>query len=434
MNVDPFTSRPIAIDRIFVNLLNPRHEPMAAESKAIEYLCEKENIYALAGDISKHGLNPLELFGLTPIDNRKFDPKNPAYYVLEGNRRFCALKLLSDPELAPPHLRKHFEKLAQNWAPIKSVHAVIFSSPDEARIWMDRIHNGLQGGIGRKDWNAEQKQRFDGGNKNKLAQALLDYAEQANMLTPAERHRKLTTAQRFIGNDVFREILGLDQSDPDGLKRTRPKQDFDTLLRRFIRDLVGGKDVHSRMNKSEIIDYARKFSDLQGVTSERIEPEALSAPTASPARPTQSGRKTPRKPQKITHVQYHDEIFRALRTLGNEKLQSLYHSICSIDLDPHTPIISVGVWSFFETLTACVGRGASTSFDAFFSKQKLTSYGITGETVSCRSAMERIRDYGNTTKHHPISATFNGDQLNNDMNALKEVILKCIEEAIAKAT
>jgi hypothetical protein len=47
-------------------------------------------------------------------------------------------------------------------------------------------------------------------------------------------------------------------------------------------------------------------------------------------------------------------------------------------------------------------------------------------------ALERTSEYGNTTKHHQTGAMFHSDQLNNDMATLKELILKCIEEAITK--
>lgn len=248
------------------------------------------------------------------------------------------------------------------------------------------------------------------------------------MISAEERAGKLTTVQRFLGNDVFREMLGLDQSDPDGTGRMRPENEFDIILRRFIRDLVEKQHVNSRMNKPAIIAYARPLSALSGVSPTRIESEPLSEEPGTKSKRAKP--KTPSRPKRVTHVLYQDEIAAALKGLGNEKLISLYHSICSIDLDPHTPIVAVGTWSFFETLTACAGRTDKTSFDSFLSKSKLGFYGISGEVVTYRSAMERIREYGNTTKHHRISATFNGDQLNNDMTTLKDVILKCIEEAM----
>ncbi len=63
----------------------------------------------MAKDIAEHGLNPLELLALITLDDTK-----AGYYVSEGNRRICAIKLLNDPELAPAKHRKTFEKIAEN--------------------------------------------------------------------------------------------------------------------------------------------------------------------------------------------------------------------------------------------------------------------------------------------------------------------------------
>ena len=420
----------VPVGRIFLSLDNPRHEPLHDEAAVINKLCETEDVYPLARDIVHHGLNPLERLGLLPLSKRKADSSGATYYAAEGNRRICALKLLHDPDRAPANLRKGFEKLATDWTqPITTVPGALFNNIADVKLWLDRIHNGPQGGIGRKDWNAEQKQRFDGGSKNRAAQALLDYAEAENMITPEQRAGKLTTVQRFVGNDVFSEVLGFDQASSDNVGRTRPKPEFDILVKRFMHDLVEKKNVNSRMNKTEVIRYSRPLASLPGVTSHRIETESLDV--GSGAKTKIARRKKPKRPERATHVRYEEEIFVALKSLGNEKLSSLYHSICSVELDPHTPLIAVGTWSFFETLTACAGRYEGTSFDSFLSNARLKAYGITGELSSIREAMGRIRAYGNTTKHHRIAALFNGDQLNNDITALKPIILKCIAEAAA---
>ncbi|MCA3036121.1 MAG: hypothetical protein ING63_02570 [Rhodocyclaceae bacterium] len=352
-----------------------------------------------------------------------------SYYSAEGNRRICALKLLIDPELAPPKLRKAFTKLSEQWVnPIKVVPAAIFQDMESVRIWLDRTHNGAQGGIGLKSWNAEQKQRFDGGSKNRAAQQLLDYAQAEGIISIEDRVGKLTTVQRFLGNQIFREALGFESINEQEAGRTRPKADFDIMLKRFIRDLIGKKRVNSRMDREKIVEYARPLASLPGVTNTRIEAEVLAAAKGQKAKNPRQ--KKPKKPEHATHVKYEEEIQNALSALGNEKLLSLYHSICSVELDPHTPLVAIGVWSFFETLTACAGRNDGTSFDSYLSKDKLkNAYGITEDVKPLAAALLRILHYGNTTKHHKIAGTFNGDQLNNDMIALKAVILKCIDEA-----
>ena len=420
----------VPVGRIFLLHSNPRHEPFTTEAEAIAHLCSKEDVYPLARDIVKLGrLNPLERCGIFPADKKK---SGGNYFVAEGNRRICALKLLNDPELAPANLRNAFKKLTENWTPIKFVSAARFEDLDDIRIWMDRVHNGPQGGIGRKGWNSEQKTRNDGGNKNRAAQALLDYAEREKIISSDDRKNKLTTVQRFLSNDVFREIVGFDQSIQDDPARTRPKPEFDVILKRFMRDLVGKKDVTSRMNKDDIIKYVRPLAKLQGVTSVRIEPESLS--TEAPTGKTKATRKkTPKKPEKAKHVLYEEEIFQSLKAYGNGKLESLYHSICSVELDPHTPMVSIGAWAFFESLTACAGRKDGTPFPNYLTKSKLTSYGIGGSTTALAEALSRLGQHGNTTKHHPVAAAFHGDQLNNDMIALKTVILNVIAEAAQKA-
>ena len=154
------------------------------------------------------------------------------------------------------------------------------------------------------------------------------------------------------------------------------------------------------------------------------------AGTSAPGK--KKDRRRPKKPEKLRHIQYSDEITSALKSYGNQKLESLYHSICTVELEHHTPLVCVGVWAFVETLTACAGRNERTSFNDFISNHKLSTYGFSGSKTAIRNALVRTQDYGNMTKHDAIAATFNGDQLSNDLIVLKPVILKCIEEAATK--
>jgi hypothetical protein len=421
--------KPVPIGRIFLDRSNPRHEPLTTEDEVIEYLCDKEEVWPLARDITAIGLNPLERVALVHIKGQK-----DAYTMAEGNRRLCALKLLADPDRAPAKLRKGFASLAAQRKPPTSFYAAVFEDDEEVRPWLERMHNGAYEGRGRRSWNAEQSQRYSGSNKNKVAQGFLDYAVAEGLISEEDRKGKLTTVQRFLGIDVFREAMGLDQSNPDDLARTRPKAEFDAIAKRFIRDLLDTSEprpVTSRMNKPEIVAYSRPLGSLPGVTATRIEAEPLSSSSDDPSKKGGKRKTKPKKPQKAKHVEYAAEIASALKSYGNFKLESLYHSICSVELEGNTPLICVGAWAFFETLTACAGRNEKTSFHDFFSKNHLATYGITGTVTSLRAALGRISEYGNTTKHHPTAATFNGDQLNNDMVALRLVILKCIEEASA---
>jgi hypothetical protein len=421
----------VSLGRLFLWLENPRHDPVKTEQEAIRYLCEKESVLPIAKDIAENGLNPLDRVAFVAIPGSSTSKDKQSYHVVEGNRRLSALKLLRDPELAPPKLKSQFEKLAKTGTPIISIEGVVFPTKEDASVWLKRIHTGAQDGIGRRSWTAEQQARFDGDNKNKDAQLLLDFAQKEGLIAEEERGRKITTVQRFFGNAIFRDALGVDKSpDADELLRTRPPEDVKVLTEIFMRDLVKGTKVNSRMNSDEIKKYARSLVASQGVSGKRVDAVPVS-PSKAGSRKGSVNRK-PSKPDKARFIASENEITIALIKLGNEKLKSLYFSMTDVELENHTPLLAVGTWSFFETLTACNGRNEGTPFHSFLSKSKLQSYGITGKTNSLSVALQRINEYGNATKHDKLAALFNGQQLHNDIAILKEVILASIDEAISR--
>ena len=409
----------IPVGRLFLNQENPRHQREEAEDGAILQLCENEAVSRLARDIAQHGLSPLEKLAVFPDGE-------DAYVVAEGNRRLCAIKLLNDPQLAPSKLQQNFEKLAENWNAISEIPCVVFEGPEDStlRLWMQRRHSGEQGGIGLKNWNAEQKQRFSGGEKNRVALAVLDHAESEGLISADQRKGKLTTVQRYLANPVFRNTLGIDNSNASEVYRTRPTKDFSLLLKKFIDDLISGS-VNSRTKAAEHVAYAQSLDSLEELSKDRIEPEPLQ-PTSSSEQG--SSRPGPRKRRKIP---LDDDIRNALDSLKNYKLQRLYHSICTISLEAHTPLVAVGLWAFFETMTAAAGRRDQTSFVGFLSVARLENYGLVNKSSrkASQEALKRIAEFGNTTKHHSTSAAFNGEQLANDMETLKAVILGCTQEA-----
>ena len=423
--------RVIRLDRIFLHHKNPRHEPYDTEAQVIDWLCRNEEVPQLARDIANHGLSPFDRFGV--VRAHETDSDDASYVVVEGNRRLCALKLLDDPDLAPAGRREYFEKQAGIWTPITELPCVIFDDQADLDLWLKRRHHGFASGIGQKQWNPEQKSRHSGvGSRNRIALAFLDYAEREKLISADDRKQKLTTVQRFLSNPLMRETLGLDISDPDNLLRNRPEHAFKLLAGQFISDILGNNPrVNSRQNSTNIIAYARELDSIEGLTHERVEPESL---MSGPQESTSTRGQRPGSANRPRRLPYQPEIAKELNKLGTWKLQSLYRSICKVPLQDNTPLLAVGTWAFFETLTAKAGRDPNTSFHSFLSLQLLKGYGLgTKQQINpLRDAIERILKYGNTTKHHDTAAAFNGDQLANDMESLGELILKVIDDAIAK--
>jgi hypothetical protein len=424
----------VDIDRIYLDQENPRHEPFKTEADAIDYLCRDEQVIELARDIVEHGLNPLEMFGFFRERSAKAG-RAAIYIAAEGNRRLCALKLLNDPDLAPKNIRSEVENLAERWSPIEQVRGVVFSEREDAKLWLDRIHGGQQNGAGRRPWNAEQKQRFSGGTKNKVALEILDFAESQGIISAEDRRKRLTTAQRFLSNVIFREELGVVVDKENRTYINRPKEEFKNLLSKFISDLLEGTTVNSRAIKPTIDEYARSLRSFPGISAEKV--DAVPLTTLSKVRKKHGVQKeekpsVPAKPAATKYIAYDEIIAEKLRELGNKKLIDLYYSICKIPLADHTPVVAIAIWAFFESLSALAGRQERTAFPDFFSQQKMSDYGLGNKdrTKPIASALQRISQNGNATKHHMVSAEYNDKQLVNDMATLTNLLKACIDNAL----
>ena len=416
----------VNLDRIFLDLKNPRHKPYDTENEVIEYLCEQEKVLQLAKDIKKNGLSPLGLFAVIP-DEEGPDNAKRTYFVVEGNRRVCALKLLDDPERAPSKYRKNFEETAKGWNGIRELPCVRFGDREAVGPWLSRIHEGGQDGIGQRKWNADQLARHSGKTKNREALAILDHAEKNGFITQEARERKLTTIQRYIDNHRFREVMGIDKSNPQKICRTWLKKDFDILIKEFMDDLLEGK-VNSRSKKADIEAYAIEIGAIGGLSGKKIAPEPLDSLDTS----SKYGKRkeNPPKPKKIQYIFHESEIMTELEEIGGNKLPSIYGSITSIKITSHTPLLTVGTWAFLESLSAKAGREKG-SFPAFFNNQ-FRPWGIAKRDYNAfNAALKNISEKGNITKHHKSGAEFNGEQLANDMETLKPLILRCIKEAKA---
>jgi hypothetical protein len=421
----------IEVDRIFLYEENPRHEPIESEPEIIEHLCKDEQVFNLARSISEAGTNPLQLLGVVQIPGSGAAATKKSYQAWDGNRRVCAIKLLNDSDLAPPHLRKDFAKLAaeSDHVPIKKINCIVFDDHDDLRFWMGIIHDGAQAGVGQLDWDAQQKARFFGSSRNRLALAVLDTAEGMNLITKEERQGKLTTAQRFLNRSVVREAIGIDASNLEDITYNRPLEDFQKQLGIFINDLREGTRVTSRKNQSQIDAYGRGLARNPEITGERIEPLSLKSATAAKVKRSRKAK----PPRKRTHLEYDKALATALEALRSNKLVNLYYSICEVRLE-HTPLLTIGLWAFIESLSALCGKNENTDFLAYFSNQRLSDFGFPGSKKygPIREALTRIQRNGNATKHHEIAASFDGAQLSNDLATITPLLIKVVESIGAK--
>lgn len=257
--------RLISVNRLHLNLANPRHEPASSESEAIARLCDSELIAELAQDIAQRGsLSPLEVLGVMPM------PGNPGHFIsLEGNRRTCALIVAADPGRAPASIRSQLKRITADASLPKQVKAHVFPSEAEAKQWIDLRHLGQQGGAGTKDWDPTQQNRATGGNTktsardNTLSVRVLDRLVARGLLTPEQRRLvSVSTITRYLGTPAVRAILGLGSHQE--LIYTHDHNEVDRALVRLVIDSIerandGSYRVNSRTDSAARLKYVNEL-------------------------------------------------------------------------------------------------------------------------------------------------------------------------------
>lgn len=285
-----WNSDAVSLNKLHLDPLNPRHDPIEDEDEIIAQLCKDEQVLNLARDIvAKGSLSPLDSTGVIEMDD------NPGHYiVVEGNRRVCALKLLHDPEKAPDtETRIALETLSQRFEVPSSFLVVVFADRLAARPWIGLRHLGAQDGAGTRSWDASQKSRYaEAESPNQLALALLDRAEESGWIDAKQRGRlAITTLTRYLSSPLVRAALGLNNNRE--LQYTHEASEVDAALRQFLADAFPCTDgstplVHSRSKKSERETYARELG-TRGVTPRTLQP--------SPTPPPEPGKSSQAKPR-----------------------------------------------------------------------------------------------------------------------------------------
>lgn len=211
-----YTYKSLRPSQVSLDPENPRlPDGTSGDRDAINRLLDEgfDALLGLARDMARTGeTNPAEL----PIAIKSGNK----YVVLEGNRRFAALKLLKDCRLASDEERqKAFRRAASLGTPPKSVYTLVASTPEEAEHWIFLRHTGENNGVGVRRWNASQtathRRRanvtIDAGTARAItiADELEEaYTVESNLieLIRLVRRDKLTNIGRLFSPDVLSAV------------------------------------------------------------------------------------------------------------------------------------------------------------------------------------------------------------------------------------
>lgn len=438
----------INVDKLDLDLENPRHGKLLTPEAAITHLIEKERVIELAIDIAKKGgTNPMDLLG---VFKRKGTAKSEFYVAAEGNRRVCAMMLLHDPDKVPKGVvdRAKRVKALENAASMAdlpaSVNCVVFASKKDAMPWISLMHIADQDGRARKRWTPDQQANaMEDAGRNSDAMQVLDVAENFGLITKTDRDLKLTTVQRYLSNPTMRSALGLERQKDRTLAVTVAQGEFSKLFEAFLEGVRNGK-LSSRSDSKAVNLYATKLAAEVPCDRTPVTPYPLSkysVPDQQQADPIEQEVTdavaevvVPDQPQTLgplpkssarTVLGRKAEVEAALFPLSNDKLTSLYTSCVSLPLKDHTPLITVGLWSFFESISS-LHAGKETQFVLYLNTNNMDhKFGISepNQRKAMRAAIDRLSVAGNATKHNPIAGSFSGLQLANDFDVLAPLVV-----------
>ena len=340
----------LGIDSLLLDQANPRIREASGQRDAIQKIANDQDakLAVLAEHIVKNGLNPMDRFLVV-----KSEAQKTKFFVLEGNRRLAALKMLRKPAILggisiKSALRARLERAAAIYDhSIKSVPCFQVDDRSDAEDWIKQRHTGENKGAGIVDWGGEASDRFRGSSPGLQA---LDLVRFHGGLSPDEREEAaenfpVSTLNRLLRTPSVRALLGVTIVDKK-LQSALPAAEVLRPLRRIVVELAkpNGINVNDLKSRDQQRDWVQSLgSDLPDLT--KAQPTAKSVesfdetnfprPTAKPAsEPSATGtkptRQTKPKPPPVTmlvpsncildiNVPKIEEIFKELRDLPPSK-------------------------------------------------------------------------------------------------------------------
>lgn len=255
----------VSISKLDLDLQNPRYEVQNSQREALEriLLDNSEKTIKLAENIIQNGQNPIDIIAVIESSNNR-------YTVIEGNRRVAVIKILSKPVLldsipagqgVAPFLKK-MKQLAGQASEIdfSQIKLVLFSSREEANMWVKLKHTGENDGAGTVQWDGTQRARF---RKGDVGLRLLDFGKSQNWFTDSDLTIRgafpISTFNRLLSDPSVRNILGLELSS-GALNSLVARNELAKGVKKIVFDLAEGSwNVSKLKSKADRQNYIEQL-------------------------------------------------------------------------------------------------------------------------------------------------------------------------------
>ncbi len=277
MNYNNWPVREHSLGSLFLDPKNPRlprKDTPYTQNEIIAELVKRNDVYELAKNIADDGYGPMELIVVFK------DEEDGKKYVLEGNRRLTACKLLHNPELAPDEYKKKYKLQAKKIDPsdVSKLRTVL--APDRESAYKMIVRKHTKPTV--KDWKPIMKAHFyarpieDGLSIEEASELLgvpegdvrsaisslqlyeaskkLDLDEETNNVVQDEYKFELSTFERVVTKPKGKEFLGVENDENGNVIVNIKPEEFKKGLKRIVTDLALKKEDSRSLNKTEDIE------------------------------------------------------------------------------------------------------------------------------------------------------------------------------------
>lgn len=268
-------------------LLLDHHNPRIPDSgsdltqrELIADLVENDKVLELAKSIVDNGYYPVEALIIVQEGGKE--------YVVEGNRRLAALKLLISPEVAPENWERRFRALANRIDPksirkVKVVRApsreaaapVIMSKHTrsqveswsplmQAKFYRNLVKRGLTVDDIAEQYGLQPSEITDALQRNTMYSiaCALDLPEDVAKKVQNQRQFPVTTLERLYRTPQVKQFLGIEFDENKRLVGKVPPHEFKKGYAKIVSDIATG-EVHSRSlnTTAEMDEYLASFDE-----------------------------------------------------------------------------------------------------------------------------------------------------------------------------
>lgn len=348
--------REIRLSRLRLDPINPRlDDGTESQRQALTAMMEAQGtkLIALARDISKQGLSPIERFLVVASDDEPSD-----YVVLEGNRRLTALKLLLNPDLADPTLGKSAVRTLQELAkdlPIKAstpVDCAIVESRDEALHWLRLRHGVGLDGAGAERWGTPEQERFDIRNgKVSPEMKVINFLTERGLLTHEQAESiSITNLRRLLNDPAVREVAGIEIDRKTGKVTTRyPASEVAKPLTKIARELGADSfkvgEIYTKEDREEFLGRLKRADRPNARTALPVAAELQvsmvpTAPAVASGTVSKRGRPTKRRSTVAPSL--------LALTIPNQRIKDIYRELQRIKVEEFANAGAVLIRVFLE--------------------------------------------------------------------------------------